>query len=217
MITNNCLILIASDYRFRDISVLHCDKQESTKVLYYYQSVEYFTVIESVFEIKSLLYQMTRKTAAEILNSHLEQDWIRSGSIRLSRTNLHSKSSVAFGKTLTTIKSGSIKSYRAAANDNNTGFSEPYQPGYDTLNIERNSTYHSTIPLNQSQIDVGMEDTTINPYIPLLNEAKQQNKCIILTQPDHFDTNHLHGPSFELVDPPSCFADVGPEFDQKVY
>ena len=160
---------------------------------------------------------MTRKTAAEILNSHLEQDWSRSGSLRLLRTNLHSKSSVAFGKTLTTIKSGSIKSYRAAETNDNTGFRESYQPGYDTLNIERNNTYHSTIPLNQSQIDVGMEDATINSYIPLLNEAKQQNKHIILTQPDHFDTNHLHGPSFELVDPPSYFADVGPEFDQKVY
>lgn len=70
------------------------------------------------------------------------------------------------------------------------------------------------IPLTVEQLDLDMTHDLARPRVPILDEARTNNKHVTVSQRPVFQNYHIHPPAFQIEQPPEFMIAAGPNGDQ---
>eukprot|EP01038_Epipyxis_sp_PR26KG_P006695 gene6695-9184_t len=73
----------------------------------------------------------------------------------------------------------------------------------------------SSIPLTSEQLAVGMKPD-LSGKVPILEDAKQSNKALLVNEKLTFRNNNIHAPSIIKAEKPEFMVEAGPQCDQKL-
>jgi hypothetical protein len=85
----------------------------------------------------------------------------------------------------------------------------------DVLNVKQPGRELAKIPLTQEQRDVFME-STLKGVVPMLSEAANNNKVIVMKEPLGYKNMDVRPASFKQIDVPKALLEAGPQCDKKV-
>lgn len=88
--------------------------------------------------------------------------------------------------------------------------------GLSVLNIYDVKQTKSHIPINVIQKDVGLVEQDLSGQIPMVTQAQQEGKTLLLEKSYHFKNYKIQPPEFQAIEKPSYYIQAGSQADQKL-